>query len=152
MRLSINQPIQHLTWEESSLPPRTWAPWWAAAGDSGTQTAPPPYPPPAHQQGSIMLQRGIISDQRASGTQNDKSTRPYSPAKFKLLTQLIRKYRCCGSGSVGSVCFGPPGSRSGSINQMYGSDSLYNQTKIVRKTLIPTVFLLLFDFYLWKIM
>jgi hypothetical protein len=31
---------------------------------------------------------------------------------------------------------GPPG--SGSISQRYGSGSFYNQTKIVRKTLIPT--------------
>ncbi len=55
---------------------------------------------------------------------------------------------CCGSesGSVGSVCFGPPG--SGSINQRHGSGfgSFYHQTKIVRKSLIPTVLLLLFYF------
>jgi hypothetical protein len=35
--------------------------------------------------------------------------------------------------------FGPPGSGSGSISQRYGSGSFYHQTKIVRKTLIPTV-------------
>jgi hypothetical protein len=39
---------------------------------------------------------------------------------------------------------GPPGSGSGS--QRYGSGSFYNQEKIVRKTLIPTVLSLLFDF------
>jgi hypothetical protein len=33
--------------------------------------------------------------------------------------------------------FGPPGSRS--ISQRYGSESLYHQAKIVRKTLISTV-------------
>jgi hypothetical protein len=52
--------------------------------------------------------------------------------------------------------FGPPGSGSGSINTWYGfesgfssgsrSGSLYEQGKIVRKTLIPTVLLLLLDF------
>ncbi len=50
--------------------------------------------------------------------------------------------QCCGSGSV----FGPGG--SGSVSQMYGSGSgsFYHHAKIVRKTLIPTVMLLLFDF------
>jgi hypothetical protein len=33
--------------------------------------------------------------------------------------------------------FGPPG--SGSISQRYGSESFYQQAKIARKTLIPTV-------------
>ncbi len=43
--------------------------------------------------------------------------------------------------------FGPPGSGSGSISQRYGSrsGSFYNQAKIVRKTLIPTVLCLLFE-------
>ncbi len=49
--------------------------------------------------------------------------------------------QCCesgsGSGSVGSIFFGPPGS---------GSGSCYHQAKIVRKTLIPTVLWNLFDF------
>ncbi len=36
---------------------------------------------------------------------------------------LYIKNHCCGSGSVGSVCFGPPGFGSGSTNQMYGSGS-----------------------------
>ncbi len=44
-------------------------------------------------------------------------------------------HQCCGSGSVGSVCFGPP-----------GSGSFYHQAKIVRKTLIPTLLWLSFDF------
>ncbi len=35
--------------------------------------------------------------------------------------------------------FGPPGSKSGSINQRYGSGSFYHQAKIVRKTFIPAV-------------
>ncbi len=52
------------------------------------------------------------------------------------------------SGSVGSVCFGPPGSGFGSISQRHGS--VFHQTKIVRKTLIPTVFLLLFAFLYLK--
>jgi hypothetical protein len=47
-----------------------------------------------------------------------------------------------------SYVFGPPGSRSRSISQRYGSGSgsFYHQAKIVRKTLIPTDLLLLFDF------
>ncbi len=45
--------------------------------------------------------------------------------------------------------FGPPGSESGSISQRHaGSGSFYHQAKVVRKTLIPTVLLLLFNFYL----
>jgi hypothetical protein len=37
--------------------------------------------------------------------------------------------------------FGPPGSRSGSTSQRYGSGSgsFYHRAKIVRKTLIPTI-------------
>ncbi len=44
--------------------------------------------------------------------------------------------------------FGPPGSGSGSISKRYGSGSgsFYNQAKTVRKTLIPTSCLLLYDF------
>jgi hypothetical protein len=34
--------------------------------------------------------------------------------------------------------FGPSG--SGSVSKIYGSGSFYHQAKIVRKTLIPTVF------------
>ncbi len=50
---------------------------------------------------------------------------------------------CSGSGSV-SICFGP----SGSVSQRYGSrsGSFYHQAKLVRKTLIPTFFWLLYDF------
>jgi hypothetical protein len=54
--------------------------------------------------------------------------------------------------------FGPPGSVSGSTSQRYGSGSrsrscsgsgsgsFYHHGKIVRKTLIPTIFVTLFDF------
>jgi hypothetical protein len=42
--------------------------------------------------------------------------------------------------------FRPPGSGSGSISQRYGSGSFYHQAKLVRKTLIPTVLGLLFNF------
>jgi hypothetical protein len=41
---------------------------------------------------------------------------------------------------------GPPGSGSGSISQRYGSGSFCHHAKKVRKTSIPTVFLLLFYF------
>jgi hypothetical protein len=42
--------------------------------------------------------------------------------------------------------FGPSGSGSGSISQRSGPGSFYHNGKIVRKTLISTVLLLLFDF------
>jgi hypothetical protein len=50
--------------------------------------------------------------------------------------------------------FGPPGSGSGSTSQRYGSGScsgsgsgsFYHHAKIVRKTLIPNILLLFFDF------
>jgi hypothetical protein len=41
--------------------------------------------------------------------------------------------------------FGPPRSGSGSISQRHGSGLFYHQAKIIRKILIPTVLLLLFD-------
>ncbi len=48
------------------------------------------------------------------------------------------------------MCFGPPGSGSGSISQRYGSGSgsasFYHSAKIVRKILMSTVLWLLFDF------
>ncbi len=49
--------------------------------------------------------------------------------------------------------FGPPGSGSGSISQMYGtgSESFSCQAKIVRKTLIPTDFVISFAFLSLKI-
>jgi hypothetical protein len=40
--------------------------------------------------------------------------------------------------------FGPSG--SGSTSQRYGSGSFYHHAKIVRKTLIPTILLIFFDF------
>ncbi len=59
--------------------------------------------------------------------------------------------QCCGSGSVGSICFWPP--RSGSISQRYGSrsrsGSFYPPAIIITKTLI--IFCDFFmTFYLWK--
>ncbi len=52
--------------------------------------------------------------------------------------------RCCGSGSrsEGSVCFWA----SQIPMYGYGSRSFHHQAKIVRKTLISTVFSLLYDF------
>ncbi len=41
---------------------------------------------------------------------------------------------------------GSPGSGSGSISPRYGSGSFYLQAKLVRKTLIPTILWLLYDF------
>jgi len=57
-----------------------------------------------------------------------------------------------GSGSIGSVCFGHPGSASGSVSHKYGSGSgfgsgsFHHQAKIVRITLISSVMWLLCDF------
>jgi len=42
--------------------------------------------------------------------------------------------------------FGPPGSGSGTSSLRYGSWSFCHQAKIVRKTLIPNILVLLFDF------
>ncbi len=58
---------------------------------------------------------------------------------------------------TGSVCFWASWIRIRtwylSVSTRYGSGSFCNQAKIVRKTLIPTVtVLLLLDFYLWKMM
>jgi hypothetical protein len=49
--------------------------------------------------------------------------------------------------------FGPPGSGSGSINTRYGSGSgsFCQQAKTVRKSLIPTVLLILLDVLSFKI-
>jgi hypothetical protein len=44
--------------------------------------------------------------------------------------------------------FGPPGSGFGPTSQRYGSGSFYHHAKIVRKTLIPPIFLLFLNFYL----
>ncbi len=44
--------------------------------------------------------------------------------------------------------FGPPGSGSGSTSQRYGSGSIYQHAKIVRKTLIPSILLLFFCWHL----
>ena len=41
---------------------------------------------------------------------------------------------------IRTYVFGPSGSRSGYISERYGSGSFYHQAKVVRKTLIPTVF------------
>jgi hypothetical protein len=41
---------------------------------------------------------------------------------------------------------GPPG--SGSISTMYGSGFFNHQANVVRKTLIPTVLRLLYDFFI----
>ncbi len=41
--------------------------------------------------------------------------------------------------------FGPPGSGSVSVGERYASGSFYHQTKILRKTLIPTVLWLFFS-------
>jgi hypothetical protein len=69
---------------------------------------------------------------------------------------LLNKHEVRVSGSVADPnpdpdppdphVFGPPG--SGSTGQRYGSGSgsFYHHAKIVRKTLIPTIFLTLFDF------
>ncbi len=55
--------------------------------------------------------------------------------------------QCSGSGSVRSVCFGPPGPTSGSVIYLNGSGSgsFHQQAKKWRKNLICTVFWLLYN-------
>jgi hypothetical protein len=60
---------------------------------------------------------------------------------FLLLVKISRPLSTIG---LDSSSVGPPG--SGSVSQSYGSGSFYHQAKTVRKTLISTVFLLLYDF------
>jgi hypothetical protein len=57
--------------------------------------------------------------------------------KWRILTRyylLLTNCQCCGSGPVGSICFGPPGSES-DASQRHGSTSgyFYHQAKIVKK-------------------
>jgi hypothetical protein len=52
-------------------------------------------------------------------------------AQHSVLLFFVHFIQCSGSGSAGSVCFGPPGSGSGS-----GSESFHHQANKVRKTLI----------------
>ncbi len=67
--------------------------------------------------------------------------------KTTMITITIQQ--CC-------YVFGPPGSGFGSISTRYGSGygsgsgsgSFYDQAKIVRKTLIPTVMYFFMTFYL----
>jgi hypothetical protein len=90
--------------------------------------------------------------------------------RFTILGSLIQ---CCRSGSVGSVCFWPPGSGSvgslcfwppgsgsvgsvgsvcfwppgsGSVSQRYGCGSFYHQADIIRKNMIPTAPWPFYDF------
>jgi hypothetical protein len=60
----------------------------------------------------------------------------HSHVRYPMLRIRIRRIR--------TYVFGPPG--SGSVSQRYGSGSFYHQAKIVRKTLISTFLLLLYDF------
>ena len=68
---------------------------------------------------------------------------------FLILTYFIEKSSVPNPDPDPHV-FGPPG--SGFTSQRYGSGSFsgsgsfYHHAKIVRKTLIPTIFLLFFDF------
>ncbi len=52
--------------------------------------------------------------------------------------------QCCGSGSVGSICFWASWIRI--LLSESGSRSFFHQAKIVRKTLVFTVLWILFDF------
>ncbi len=52
----------------------------------------------------------------------------------------IDKIQCCGSGSTGSSCFWASWIRI-HYSEVYGSGSFYHHAKLVRKTLIPTIFL-----------
>jgi hypothetical protein len=56
--------------------------------------------------------------------------------QFSRLKNITWKYQCSGCGSesgTGFTRFGPPGSWSGSIGQMYGSGSFYHPSIITQK-------------------
>jgi hypothetical protein len=57
----------------------------------------------------------------------------------------VKSWQDTGGKKGGNQCCG-----SGSISTRYGSGSFYHQAKIVRKTLIPTVLWLLYDFLSFK--
>ncbi len=84
-----------------------------------------------------------------STTQRTHINKKYiSPPPSKEAINYI-VYQCC---DPDPYVFGPPGSGFGTtISQKYGSGSFYRQAKIVRKTLIPTVLCLLYDFLSQKI-
>jgi hypothetical protein len=79
-----------------------------------------------------------LSRNRLSSMSGSPQFRPryFDPTRFYFL-----QCRGSGSGSVGSICFGPPGFAFGSISQRYGSGfgSFYHRAKIVRKTSFLTV-------------
>ncbi len=90
-------------------------------------------------------------DQEAGGGLHrlpGQRTHPRHPGPIQEESQVS----CLSGSSIGSVAdpdpyvFGPPGFGSGSISHKYGFGSFYHPAKTVRNTLIPTVFLLLFDF------
>ncbi len=66
--------------------------------------------------------------------------------KVQYTVQYAFINQCCGSGSTGSTCFGPPG--SGSTSQRYGSGSgsFYHYAKIVLINIESYYFVTLFDF------
>jgi len=70
-----------------------------------------------------------------------KRIQPLYPQLLKVVT--LRKFKLCRFLAVlGSICFWASWIRI----ERYGSGSYFHQAKIARKTLIPTVLRLLFDF------
>ncbi len=97
--------------------------WWAA--DRGTCPACPRYPGPDPLQNSAGPATSCYRAARKRGDIKDSVAHPDPSDPY---------------------VFGSPRSGAGSVSQRYGSGFFYHQAKIIRKTLIPTVLWLLFDF------
>jgi hypothetical protein len=72
--------------------------------------------------------------------------------QFAIFNYLVTKSSDGDPGPLDPSVFTPAG--SGSVSQTYGSGSgsgsFYDQAKIVRKTVIPTLLKLLYDILSWK--
>ncbi len=85
----------------------------------------------------------VVKEEESGDSDSTEMSEADLEVQYILYTWLVTTFHlCCGSGSIGSVCFRPPGSRSGFF---------YHQAKIVNLdfTFLRRFF---FTFCLWKIM
>ncbi len=94
---------------------------------------------PGPMRSILLLERSISS----SWLRPASVFSPRLRSRFRLRSRNLPANRR----TWGYACWG---SGSGSISQRYGSGSFYNQAKIARKTLIPTVLFRLYDFLALK--
>ncbi len=105
-----------------------------------------------HHQGSYVLSESQILYYWASNNWNiyffcvSSGSDPIL-LSFKKYWKVVRIFVCSSVADPDPNVFGPPGSGSNIQRYGSGSGSFYNQTKIVRKTLIPTALWLLSDFF-----